>query len=103
MKAAIVSLFFLVTGVAHAGDLQHWVEESQRKVYFAYRPELRVKVTNVAADDEFWDSLTIEVSYDNPRMSGAIASLQAHYPGYALSRVIMDKEGGFKVAIPAIA
>src|SRR5581483_5195915 len=105
MKALILSVLGLAifaSPLARAEGLQYWADDSAHKIYFVYRPLADVEVINVAADDDYWDEISIEVMYSNPKMDGYVSDLQSRYPAYQLSRVMMDPKGDFKLTIPSL-
>src|SRR4051812_32834202 len=89
-------------GPAHAADLQYWADEATHKIYFVTRPQVSVQVSNVAADDDYWDLINVDVGYSNPKMEEYLTRLKARFPGYELNRVLLSSQGDFRVTIPVL-
>jgi hypothetical protein len=106
MKSVSLGVLIALTALASPavrGDspgLRHWVNESQKEVFVAPRGLVKVMLNAVEVDDEFWDYLTVELTYDSPRNAELARELADRYPGYRLRGVITDLEGDFQVSIP---
>jgi hypothetical protein len=98
----VVGLAIFASPLARAETLQYWPDESTHKLYVAYRPMVDVEVFNVAADDNYWDEISIEVKYSNPKMEGYLNELKSRYPGYQTAGVVMERSGDFQLSIPVL-
>src|SRR6185503_1837827 len=81
---------------ARAADLQSWADEATHKVYFVTRPEVKVALTSVGADEDDWDLVSVDVDSSNPKMDNYFARLKQRFPGYTLLRLIIDAPGDFR-------
>lgn len=78
-----------------------WVIEEQKTVYFAPQPKLQVSVQQIAASDEYWDSLDVEMKYQASLTEKQAEALQRKYPGYQIRRVVLGSQGEFQLEIPS--
>lgn len=119
MKSCFVTTktYFAKTGVAllllgfphgarargdELGTVPHWTDTDQKIVFYVPRPALKVSLYPLRADDQYWDQMDVEVSYDGVDLERQLKVLRAAFPGYRLSRPILEKSGDFHLSIPAI-
>ncbi|HUP57143.1 MAG TPA: hypothetical protein VM598_06800 [Bdellovibrionota bacterium] len=99
----VVVALIALASPAVKGDtpgLRHWVNESEKTVFVSPRGLVKVILNAVEAEDELWDYLTVELTYDSARNRELAKELADRYPGYRLRQVITDLEGDFRLSIP---
>jgi hypothetical protein len=80
----------------------HWKREDLKKIYFAPQPDLKVSLTHLGADDEFWDQLNIDVGYTSKSIVEQIKNLEEKYPGFEINRVVLSKTSNYHLNLPAL-
>jgi hypothetical protein len=80
----------------------HWINEQEKSIYFAPRPELQTKLTRLEADDDYWDQLEVDLVYSGNAMRAQIQALQAAYPGYKANRIVLSRETDHEITIPSL-
>lgn len=79
-----------------------WADQKEGKVYFAPLPVVEVKVVPVRADDDYWDRISIEVSYPASAIDAQVEQIKKSYPDYERRRVPLSAKGEWKLAIPVL-
>ncbi len=102
--ALIVSPVLSQAARAAEGALMsaQWVRDDLKQVFVAPKPLLKIMLTAIHTEEDYWDRLTIETTYRNPALAEEIDKLQAKYPKYQLSRAVLSSSDQYRLVIPAL-
>ncbi|MCO5142928.1 MAG: hypothetical protein M9962_07555 [Oligoflexia bacterium] len=94
----IISLVLLSQGVAQATSL--WKSEEEKKIYFVPNPILKISVQEIAADQNNWYLLGIDLSYPYEHTKSQIKRIKNDYPTYEVQKVIFENSTDYFLQIP---
>lgn len=101
LLTVLVTGFILLGGVAQATPSQ-WKVESEKKIYFAAEPVVRVHYDQVKADEKYWDRVIVSLAYEGEEMGAQAAKIRALNPGWEVVRLAVRGNGAYRLRIPSL-